>query len=49
MPQAGSPWGWTLLAAERYPAQAGELIAVAVAGTIFFEIFGPILTRHLLR
>ena len=49
MPQAGVAMGMALLAAERYPAQAGELIAVAVAGTIFFEIFGPILTRHLLR
>lgn len=49
MPQAGIAMGMALLAAERYPAVAADLIAVAVAGTIVFEIFGPILTRHLLR
>ena len=38
--------GMALLVAERYPAIAGDLLAVAVAGTIIFETIGPILTRR---
>ena len=49
MPQAGVAMGMALLAAERFPAVAADLIAVAVAATIVFEILGPILTRQLLR
>ncbi len=46
MPQAGVAMGMALLAAERYPEAAGELVAVAVAGTIVFETIGPVLTRR---
>ena len=46
MPQAGVAMGMALLVAERYPAMAGDLLAVAVAGTIIFETIGPILTRR---
>jgi Kef-type K+ transport system membrane component KefB len=46
MPQAGVAMGMALLVAERYPAMAGDLIAVAVAGTIVFETLGPIVTRR---
>jgi Kef-type K+ transport system membrane component KefB len=49
MPQAGVAIGMALLAAERHPDVAGQLIAVAVAATVVFEILGPILTRQLLR
>jgi len=49
MPQAGVAMGMALLVAERYPALEGQLIAVAVAGTIVFEMLGPILTRWALR
>jgi hypothetical protein len=49
MPQAGVAMGMALLAAERHPDVAGQLIAVAVAATVVFEIFGPVLTRRLLR
>ena len=43
LPQAGVAMGMALLAAERYPAAAADLLAVAVAATIFFEIVGPVL------
>jgi len=46
LPQAGVAMGMALLAAERYPAAAADLLAVAVAATIFFEIAGPLLTRR---
>jgi Kef-type K+ transport system membrane component KefB len=46
MPQAGVAMGMALLVAERYPAVAGDLVAVAVAATIIFETLGPVLTRR---
>lgn len=49
LPQAGVAMGMALLAAERHPAAAADLVAVAVAATIVFEIVGPLLTRRELR
>lgn len=48
LPQAGVAMGMALLVAERFPEIATDLIAVAVAGTIVFEIVGPLMTRRTL-
>lgn len=44
-PQAGVAIGMALVASERVPDAAGAIITAAVAGTIVFELLGPLLTR----
>jgi hypothetical protein len=46
MPQAAVAEGMALLVAERYPAMADDLVAVAVAGSILIPTVGPFLTRR---
>ena len=45
MPQAGVAIGMALVAAERLPAHAQTLLAIAVASTVLFELAGPLATR----
>lgn len=45
LPQAGVAVGMGLLAAEAFPAQAEEILAVTIGATVLFEVIGPILTR----
>jgi hypothetical protein len=45
LPQAGVALGMALVAAERFPERAQELLPVAIAATAFFELVGPIFTR----
>ena len=45
MPQAGVAIGMALVAAERFPALADEVIALAISTTIVFEIIGPLATQ----
>jgi len=49
MPQAGIALGMALVAAREFPDLAASLVAIAVGGTMFFEIIGPIVTRIALR
>jgi Kef-type K+ transport system membrane component KefB len=49
MPQAGVAIGMALVASERFPLIGEDLLAVAVASTIAFEIIGPFLTQIALR
>lgn len=43
--QAGVALGLALVAAERFPALGDTLLTVVVATTVFFELFGPFMTR----
>ncbi len=45
LPQAGVAIGLALLAAQRLPEVGGAILSATVAGTIVFELLGPILTR----
>lgn len=45
LPQAGVAVGMGLLAAEAFPTQAEEILAVTIGATVIFEIVGPVLTR----
>ncbi len=47
-PQAGVALGMALLVAERHPQAAVTLVPAAVAGTVLFEVFGPLLTARIL-
>ncbi|MEZ5658815.1 MAG: cation:proton antiporter [Burkholderiaceae bacterium] len=47
-PQAGVALGMALLVTERFPQAAATLVPAAVAGTLVFEIGGPLLTAHIL-
>jgi Kef-type K+ transport system membrane component KefB len=49
MPQAGVALGTALLASERFPELADQILPIAVGSTIVFELFGPIATRVALR
>lgn len=49
MPQAGVAIGMALVAAERFPDLADQMLAVAVASTIAFELVGPFFTQYALR
>jgi Kef-type K+ transport system membrane component KefB len=49
LPQAGVALGMALVAAERFPERAQELLPVVIAATAFFELVGPILTRLAVR
>jgi Kef-type K+ transport system membrane component KefB len=45
LPQAGVAIGLSLLAADRFPDVADDLLAVVITATVLFELVGPILTR----
>jgi len=45
LPQAGVAIGLGLLAADRFPASADDILAVVIAATVIFELFGPVLTK----
>lgn len=49
LPQAGVAIGLTLLAAERFPTVADDLLAVVLSATVFFELVGPIATSVALQ
>ncbi len=49
LPQAGVALGMALVAAERFPERAQELLPVAIAATTFFELVGPVFTRIAIR
>ena len=49
MPQAGVAIGMALVASERFPEIGENLLAVAVASTIAFELVGPFLTQIAIR
>lgn len=44
-PQAGVALGMALVAAAALPAHGEQIMTVAIASTIVFELFGPVLTR----
>lgn len=48
LPQAGIAIGLALLASQRLPEFGNALLTATVAGTIVFELVGPILTRSAL-
>jgi len=45
LPQAGVALGMALVATERFPERAQEILPVAIAATAFFELVGPVFTR----
>lgn len=45
MPQAGVAIGMALVAAERFPAFGKPILAITIASTIAFELFGPLMTQ----
>jgi len=45
LPQAGVALGLALMAADRHPEYASQLLSLLVGTTIVFELFGPLLTR----
>lgn len=48
MPQAGVAIGMALVAAERFPIYADQILALTIASTIVFEVTGPVLTQFAL-
>ena len=44
LPQAGVAIGLTLLAAERFPDIADELVPLVIGATMVFELIGPVMT-----
>ncbi len=49
LPQAGVALGLALLAVDRFPEQGDTILSVAVAGTLVFELIGPLLLSVALR
>jgi len=49
MPQAGVALGMALVADHHLPDQRDTILAVTIASTIVFEIFGPIMTQIALK
>jgi NhaP-type Na+/H+ or K+/H+ antiporter len=49
LPQAGVALGMALIAAQRFPQLAGEVLPVVIAATALFELIGPVLARYALR
>ncbi len=49
MPQAGVAIGMAPVASERFPDIGEQLLAVAIASTIAFELVGPFLTQIAIR
>ncbi|EWH02382.1 hypothetical protein [Halomonas sp. BC04] len=48
-PQAGIAMGMALLVAERFPDYGTLVLSTVVVSTVFFELLGPFLVRHVLR
>ncbi len=48
-PQAGVALGMALLAAERFPELKDVILPVIIGSTVFFEIIGPVITRHVIN
>jgi len=48
-PQAGVALGMALLAAQRYPETASNVLTIVVASTIVLETIGPVFTRMAIR
>lgn len=48
-PQAGIAMGMALLVAERFPDYGTLMLSTVVVSTVFFELLGPFLVRHVLR
>ncbi|MCP5043542.1 MAG: cation:proton antiporter [bacterium] len=46
LPQAGIAIGMALVASQRVPEYGAQILTATVAGTIVFELIGPILTRR---
>lgn len=46
LPQAGVAIGMALIAAQQYPQWSSDILTVAIASTVFFELFGPVCTRY---
>jgi len=49
LPHAGVALGMALVATDRFPERASEILPVVIAATAFFEVVGPILTRLAVR
>lgn len=49
LPQAGVAIGLGLLAADRFPESADDILAIVIAATVVFELVGPILTKAALN
>jgi Kef-type K+ transport system membrane component KefB len=49
LPQAGVALGMALVASQRFPSVGEAILLVVVAGTVFFEVIGPIATRFALE
>jgi len=49
LPQAGLATGMALLASTQFPQHSATIMSVIVLATIFYEILGPLVTRHALR
>lgn len=49
LPQAGVALGLGLVAAERFPQLAEQIISVTVGTTVVFELIGPLTTRYALH
>ncbi len=49
MPQAGVALGMALVAGNHFPDQKETILGVAIATTIVFELFGPIMTQFALK
>jgi Kef-type K+ transport system membrane component KefB len=45
LPQAGVAIGMALVVSQRVPEVGGSILAATVAGTVVFELAGPVLTR----
>jgi Kef-type K+ transport system membrane component KefB len=48
LPQAGVALGMTLVAVDRSPSLADQVLPAVVLGTLVFELVGPVLTRRAL-
>lgn len=48
MPQAGVAIGMALVASDRFPDYAEQVLAITIASTIIFEIIGPLSTQYAL-
>jgi Kef-type K+ transport system membrane component KefB len=49
LPQAGVALGMALVASQRFPSVGEAILSVVVAGTVFFEVIGPVATRFALE
>ena len=49
LPQAGVAIGMALVASKHFPEYRQTFLSVIISTTIFFEIIGPIFTRHALK